>query len=1302
MKLSAPFFFPLLCTALCAGPIWTGSGPNWKRGVYPLADRYSTKPEVALTQEEGTPALKIQFSGCKVYQGVSLPETAVPEGVAFVRFDLKILSGAGPDKLCLREWRNGKWEDFETRFQCEGDGWKTYRVPFSQFKFTSAVNYPDSNRKLDLDAPLIFSVLGSGKPGSFLLRNPAFEAAAVGTTPSPAPKQHLVWDGRIQSVRTVVDKHTAKPVYEPAGNGLKIHFSGCKVYQGIEFPPVRMPKNAVAVAFRIKQLSGEAPNELNLREWYRDGWEDFAARFQVAPDVWNEVEIPLNRFQFAGVVNRPDSNRKIDGDKQILFSIISRGGAGDFLLEDLRWIVNEPEKKTSRNLLRGDVDFETGAGDWLPTAMHPEGPVTVKGNAAIGEHSLLLTGDGTFLSGFTRDLIQPNRRYVLSFYARGTAGKRASLKVQALNYRLLGGRDFFLSDRWERYSATFATGSAVDTIHFLRAWAEPGGSMQLDAIQLEEGERATAFVPSEPLSVSPALAGASGGVLIRSSDAPELQITVKNNALPAGRFPLSLQLELRGNTLHVETLQPASQPVNIRIPCRFAREAGYYPTEVKIFDAGKRELLTRSFPFVIVDAPAAPPRRNWGLQMGRGTVPSAALRMIGINWLRRNSLTWDEIEKNGPVTWSETNPPRGKRLSGDFRQLGTVRRFDLVPAYARDNGTWAKNPADILNFLRYLIHVEGDRIDAFEMSNEPDVMLGRRKDKTPAEQAEYLCSILRAARPLLQTTGRPVVVNASGGRPGIDMIRYVAEHAPESFDVLAVHPYVFPRELADDGRFTATPEYGGSLDTLRECRAILDKYAPRLQMGIGELGWSLSDFSGYDSPAAHRQAAFLARTLLLSLCEPQLQWFIWFTMINMPEGGRFDYGIWRNDGGPKPLPAVAAYAQAIRAVGNTAGAAREILSGDIRLIRGDSENGSCFALWSVEPGTVPHPISLPAEVTATDLYGTPLASRELLPGDSPCYLFTSAADADSVEEKLKRQLEESAPLRLRLQPLSDRRLRLALHNRLNRSWNGTFRCGGGSGSVKLPPRGKCELQHAIHPLASPESGGTMEVSFQEESGKSFTISAPLPKCLPVVRRNLTDWRNYDFREERNLLVLDSRKDVFPPDPGIKWTGADDLSGKFFFCYDRSAFYVMAEIRDDEQNNPFSDDQIWRGDSIQLAFDPGNDAVPGRPGYDPDDYEYGASLGSRFWCWQSPLASPGAASGPEHEIRRDGDRTIYRLRFPWSTLAPLSPLPGRIFGFALAVKDRDGKNAQTTLCFGGEGIVNGKNPALFRKLILSRE
>ena len=185
-------------------------------------------------------------------------------------------------------------------------------------------------------------------------------------------------------------------------------------------------------------------------------------------------------------------------------------------------------------------------------------------------------------------------------------------------------------------------------------------------------------------------------------------------------------------------------------------------------------------------------------------------------------------------------------------------------------------------------------------------------------------------------------------------------------------------------------------------------------------------------------------------------------------------------------------------------------------------------------------------------------------------------------------------------------------------------------------------------------------------------------------------------------MLDSRKDVFPPDPGIKWTGADDLSGKFFFCYDRSAFYVMAEIRDDEQNNPFSDDQIWRGDSIQLAFDPGNDAVPGRPGYDPDDYEYGASLGSRFWCWQSPLASPGAASGPEHEIRRDGDRTIYRLRFPWSTLAPLSPLPGRIFGFALAVKDRDGKNAQTTLCFGGEGIVNGKNPALFRKLILSRE
>ena len=144
---------------------------------------------------------------------------------------------------------------------------------------------------------------------------------------------------------------------------------------------------------------------------------------------------------------------------------------------------------------------------------------------------------------------------------------------------------------------------------------------------------------------------------------------------------------------------------------------------------------------------------------------------------------------------------------------------------------------------------------------------------------------------------------------------------------------------------------------------------------------------------------------------------------------------------------------------------------------------------------------------------------------------------------------------------------------------------------------------------------------------------------------------------------------------------------------------MAEITDDDHCNPARNADLWRGDSIQFAFDTENDAVS-NAGYDNNDYEFGVAFASPLWSWHTPAGkSPGEVPGVKPLIEKSGNKMIYRLAIPWKNLAPLKPEAGRVFGFSLVVHDRDGSVRNYYMAFG-QGISNGKNPSTFRKLVLT--
>ncbi|MPN57229.1 hypothetical protein SDC9_204923 [bioreactor metagenome] len=77
---------------------------------------------------------------------------------------------------------------------------------------------------------------------------------------------------------------------------------------------------------------------------------------------------------------------------------------------------------------------------------------------------------------------------------------------------------------------------------------------------------------------------------------------------------------------------------------------------------------------------------------------------------------------------------------------------------------------------------------------------------------------------------------------------------------------------------------------------------------------------------------------------------------------------------------------------------------------------------------------------------------------------------------------------------------------------------------------------------------------------------------------------------------------------------------------------------------------------------------------------------------------GKVEKPEKIITREGDKTIYRIRIPWSELSPFAPRPGAIAGFNAVIHDRD-DGVTNYFAAAAPGLSPYKQPAMFRKIRL---
>ncbi len=166
-----------------------------------------------------------------------------------------------------------------------------------------------------------------------------------------------------------------------------------------------------------------------------------------------------------------------------------------------------------------------------------------------------------------------------------------------------------------------------------------------------------------------------------------------------------------------------------------------------------------------------------------------------------------------------------------------------------------------------------------------------------------------------------------------------------------------------------------------------------------------------------------------------------------------------------------------------------------------------------------------------------------------------------------------------------------------------------------------------------------------------------------------------------------------------WAGPEDLSGYAYTKWDDKNFYIAVDVIDNVQCQTGTGEDIWSGDSIQFALDPGRNGDSGSSSYDEIGMALGAS-GFIGWKWMSRGNYKPGRLKCEAKAVRNGTHTVYEMAVPWEELLGGTGLTKdlRKMGFSLLINDNDGAGRRGWIKYM-DGIGSGKNSSLFADIVL---
>ncbi len=273
-------------------------------------------------------------------------------------------------------------------------------------------------------------------------------------------------------------------------------------------------------------------------------------------------------------------------------------------------------------------------------------------------------------------------------------------------------------------------------------------------------------------------------------------------------------------------------------------------------------------------------------------VPADIVARLGVGWVRED-IHWFRTQPSpdAPYDWTFTDEAvralsrRGVKILGVIGHppgWATPFPHDIphgVSFYAPDPQRFATFAAAVAQRYRHYI-------SHWEIWNEPDNPLFWK----PAPDPVAYATLLRLSAAAIRSVN-PQATILIGGVYSFEpsFLRQVAEAgAWESFDILAIHPYVSP----------SAPEVGNLIAGVEAARAVAEQYGAR-PIWVTEIGWSSGrgDRDTIGLVNEQDQASFLVRATLL-LWRAGVEKIFWYTLKDDPGNpyglvgagvGYFDY-----------------------------------------------------------------------------------------------------------------------------------------------------------------------------------------------------------------------------------------------------------------------------------------------------------------------------------------------------------------------------------------------------------------------------
>ena len=1096
----------------------------------------------------------------------------------------------------------------------------------------------------------------------------------------------------------------------------------------------------------------DAPKALLTMHLTVDGWQPRAeARHQLTP-AWKRHVVKL---QVPG-----------DGKKKFFWprvDINAIAGAVDVADASVEWYPSgrKAEGGTTelhvgwpgvpgRNLIL-NPDFELDGTGWTYDFFHPKlgqteraavtgrsKPVAIlAGKGVDGGACAWIPGAGPALRAFCIPL-KVGATYTVSAWLRAPEGTQAAelwwAVIDPAWAMVANSAKGIPSDRWERRHFTFTwTKPSKQKRAYLRL--DSGTGVLVDRVQVEQG----ALTDYEPPPVMLALLADPRPYFIRGRDAARMTLRVVPGTPRSGTVAIDVTATDAWKRvawkrhLDVPADRPSQQPIDLPTD-----RLGTFHVALEA-TAGKRSLGTGISRYAIIDPPrvqAVGPGRPglFGVCMETWKFPqwwcAQAAQVLKDMGVRLNRFFASAVH-------TTRVPP--DELIADLRERCRVQReagIDLIacvgplgPA-ARDTSNRLdmappEAPRQHAEYLGPYVRALKNEVRYWEIFNEPNlwrVPSGPNKGKRtmyPRKYIEFQKAAYRAIKDVdPQLT---VVANALNGTRTDWIAEWAGLGAAKHMDIFSFHSY------------RSHPDQPDTCDDIAAMREVLAKHGFRGPILNSEQYFAANLFYLRGSDEESRRGYYVPHGQELRAAGRTIRNFIHHAAAGAPYCAfAINVTAFRPGPGRELLlqDLFAAYNAATRFLVG-AGTGRKLSLGpSLRAFLFESPpEGPLLALWTPLPSTDARML-LEGDFAAFDIMGNPYSPQEKKQGlrvaTDPVYVRYKPGTAPAaIQSALERAeiIGLGDPLQIDLVLAGPKTLTARLRGCRTRPLSGTVRLVG------LPEGWTCpEARQAFSDLRAGQvrdvafrftamavaSLGRYPVTVLVESGKEFVRRQLVLR--PVYATRLAGVKaDGDLSEWRAAAWFALGEDHLSRDftPALEHAGAADLAARVACAWTPDGLALAAEVTDDRHHTAPSEGVAWQGDSVQVYFDPLNNAAPDAPAHHvDDDVAYTLSLiRGKPYAWLDKGAEgnyKGKANRREGfadpdvqaAIRREGTTTVYEMLFPRARCIPAARLAaGRSFGFSLLINDNDGQGRKTGVTLAPKGKEPYGAPHEYRDLML---